>query len=123
MISDIFIFLHGRNTMKKLFVIFVTLYMIATFSTVALTAAETLKVEGLCGMCKTRIEKAAKDIDGVARAEWDKATKKLTLEFDSDKTKVETISKAVARIGHDTEKDKANDNVYDSLPGCCKYRK
>ena len=109
--------------MKKLSLIFIKLYMIVTFSTITLTAAETLKVEGLCGMCKTRIEKAAKDVEGVTRAEWDRATKELTLEFDSGKTKVKTISKAIARVGHDTEKDKANDNVYNSLPGCCKYRK
>jgi Cu(I)/Ag(I) efflux system membrane fusion protein len=28
----------------------------------------------------------------------------------------------VAKAGHDTEKYKATDKVYNDLPGCCKYR-
>ncbi|MDR2026148.1 MAG: copper chaperone [Prevotellaceae bacterium] len=81
-----------------------------------------LKVSGSCGMCKTRIEKAAKDVDGVTVANWDKESQQLHLHFDSAKTSVNAVSKAIAKTGHDTEKDKANDDVYNALPGCCKYR-
>ena len=73
-------------------------------------------------MCKTRIEKAAQEVAGVTRAEWDNETKMLALEFDSAKTGIEAISKAIAEVGHDTEKDKADDLVYHDLPDCCKYR-
>jgi Cu(I)/Ag(I) efflux system membrane fusion protein len=81
-----------------------------------------LKVLGSCGMCKTRIEKAAKSVDGVTVASWDKETQQLHLHFDSKKTSVDAISKAIAKTGHDTEKDKADDETYNALPGCCKYR-
>jgi Cu(I)/Ag(I) efflux system membrane fusion protein len=81
-----------------------------------------LKVQGSCGMCKTRIEKAAKDIDGVTVANWDKDSQQLHLHFDPKKTSVDAVSKAIAKIGHDTEKDRAEDDVYNALPGCCKYR-
>jgi Cu(I)/Ag(I) efflux system membrane fusion protein len=81
-----------------------------------------LKVQGSCGMCKTRIEKAAKGIEGVTVANWDKDAQQLHLHFDPKKTSVDAISKAVAKTGHDTEKDKADDEVYNALPGCCKYR-
>jgi copper chaperone CopZ len=82
----------------------------------------TLKVQGMCDMCKERIEKAAKGVDGVVFAKWDKEAQTLQFRYDSAKTSPETVSKAIAKTGHDTEKDKADDAVYASLPGCCRYR-
>ncbi|MDR1171001.1 MAG: cation transporter [Bacteroidales bacterium] len=82
-----------------------------------------LKASGSCEMCKTRIEKAAKDLDGVTVANWDRDIQQLHLHFDPKKTSVDAISKAIAKTGHDTEKDRADDVVYNVLPDCCKYRK
>ncbi|MFA5329923.1 MAG: cation transporter [Prolixibacteraceae bacterium] len=87
----------------------------------ATTKTETLKVSGNCDMCKTRIEKAAK-IDGVTKAEWSKKDKTLTASFDPAKTNIEAIGKKIAAAGHDNEKAKATDKVYNKLPGCCQYR-
>ncbi|HZK93402.1 MAG TPA: cation transporter [Prolixibacteraceae bacterium] len=92
-----------------------------TASQVAATKTETLKVSGNCGMCKTRIEKAAK-IDGVSKAEWDRTSKMLAVTYDPSKTSIDQVGKKVAAAGHDTEKVKAEDKVYSSLPACCKYR-
>jgi len=33
------------------------------------------------------------------------------------------IHKAIANAGHDTDKEKAPDEVYKNLPGCCQYTK
>jgi Cu(I)/Ag(I) efflux system membrane fusion protein len=81
-----------------------------------------LKAGGACGMCKTRIEKAAKSVEGVASAVWNKENQRLHIHFDDAKTSLEAISKAVAKAGHDTDKDKADDKTYNALPDCCKYR-
>ncbi len=81
---------------------------------------ESLKISGNCDMCKTRIEKAAK-IDGVSKAEWDKKSEMLAVTFDPAKTNIDQVGKKVAAAGHDTEKAKADDKAYSSLPGCCKY--
>lgn len=81
-----------------------------------------LKVEGRCDMCKKRIETAALSVEGVSSAIWDKKTKELHLNFDEKKTSIEAISKAIAKVGHDTEKDKTDKKTYNALPGCCKYR-
>ncbi|MDO9511982.1 MAG: efflux RND transporter periplasmic adaptor subunit [Bacteroidales bacterium] len=78
-------------------------------------------VAGNCEMCKERIEKAAKSITGVATAEWNIKTKKLHTSFDKSKTSIMNIQKAIARVGHDTEKFKAPDDVYSKLPECCLY--
>ncbi|MDR1609931.1 MAG: copper chaperone [Candidatus Symbiothrix sp.] len=82
-----------------------------------------LAVNGSCEMCKERIESTAKAVEGVAGAEWDDEEQQLHLNFDTAETSLETISKALAQAGHDTEFDKAPDEVYNALPACCKYRK
>jgi Cu(I)/Ag(I) efflux system membrane fusion protein len=82
-----------------------------------------MKVYGNCEMCKERIETAAKGINGVSFAEWESETGQLRLNFDPAKTSLDAIGKAIAKVGHDTEKHKADDEVYDALPECCKYRK
>jgi Cu(I)/Ag(I) efflux system membrane fusion protein len=81
-----------------------------------------LEVQGLCEMCKERIEKAAKSISGVTSASWDIKTRQLHLGFDPVKTSVDAVAKAVAKAGHDTDKYKAAKATYDALPSCCKYR-
>ena len=78
------------------------------------------KVLGECGMCKSRIEKAAK-VDGVSSAEWNESTKILKVVYQPSKINVETIHKNIAKVGHDTELEKADDEIYNKLPSCCKY--
>ena len=80
------------------------------------------KVSGNCEMCKERIETAAKSVAGVASAEWSAETKLLHISFDGGKTNIDTIQKAIAKAGHDTEKYKAPEDVYKALPECCLYR-
>ena len=80
-----------------------------------------VKVYGNCEMCKNRIDEAAKDVVGVISADWDIDSKMLHLEFDTEKVSLETVEKAIATVGHDTENFRAPDNVYDELPGCCLY--
>ncbi len=79
-------------------------------------------VAGNCGMCKARIEKAAKDVSGVLDANWNKETKDLIVSFDGSKVSQEEIENAVAKSGHDTNIATADDDIYDKLPGCCQYR-
>lgn len=83
---------------------------------------ESIKVLGSCDMCKARIEKAAK-IDGVNKAEWNKETKILTLVYNPSVTTGEAVQKKIAAAGHDTEKFRADDKVYNSLPACCHYER
>jgi periplasmic mercuric ion binding protein len=86
------------------------------------TKTETIKVWGNCGMCKDRIEKAV-TTEGATSASWDSKTQMLTVSFDPSKTNADALSKKIASAGHDTEKYKADEKVYNSLPGCCKYER
>ena len=82
---------------------------------------DSLIVYGKCGMCKSRIEGAAKKIDGVSKVKWEDT--KNMLFYTSDGTvKKEDISNALLKLGHDTELGKAPDDIYNDLPGCCHYR-
>ena len=83
---------------------------------------QKIDVKGNCQMCKDRIEQTANGLDGVLLATWDQKSEELNLSFDSSKTSVDTISKTIAEVGHDTEKYKADLDVYNALPACCKYR-
>ena len=85
--------------------------------------SEKFKVAGNCGMCENRIEKAANSVEGVTSAEWDKETNILEVKFSSDQTDLHKIHMAIDKVGHDTEIHKASDDVYDKLPGCCKYQR
>lgn len=84
---------------------------------------EMFKIAGNCEMCKDRIEKVALSLNGVKSAEWNIETKMMHVSFDSDQIKLIDIHKAIALAGHDTELEKAPDNVYNELPECCLYRK
>lgn len=79
------------------------------------------EVSGVCGMCEKRIEKAAL-MKGVKFADWNKQTQMLKVIYKTQKIEELDIHKAVAKVGHDTQKVKADDVVYNSLPACCAYR-
>lgn len=83
----------------------------------------TFKVYGKCGMCKKRIEAAAAGVDGVEAAAWNIDSGTLTVTYDAQKISEIDIHKAIADVGHDTEKAKATDETYNKLMGCCKYER
>lgn len=78
-------------------------------------------VRGNCGMCKTSIEDAVKEVKGISKATWNKDKKKIAISFDATKTNAVAIHKAIATTGYDTEKMAGNEEAYQNLPGCCKY--
>ena len=107
--------------MKTKVLTLVCMFLLGTSMVFAQAKTEKFEVNGNCGMCKTRIEKAAKSVDGVTTADWVQETKMLTVAFDSTKTTVHKVQMAIAKVGHDTPMHKASDEVYNALPGCCKY--
>jgi hypothetical protein len=105
----------------KIFPIAVCLMLTSVFAA-AQSKTETFKVSGNCGMCKTRIEKAAKSV-GATEAKWDADTKELTVTFESSLSNAAKIQQKIAEVGHDNNGYTATDDVYNKLPGCCKYER
>ncbi|GAB3833267.1 heavy-metal-associated domain-containing protein [Pontibacter rugosus] len=87
------------------------------------TKTATFGVGGKCGMCKNRIEEATLGLEGVKLVNWNLERKVLTVKYDPAKVSEADIQKQVASVGHDTEKVKASDEAYNSLPGCCQYER
>lgn len=107
--------------MKKIILIFTLLATTATFAQNK-NAKASMEVDGVCMMCKERIEKAAIRTKGVKSAVWNVDTHELKLIYDERKTDLKTISKKIAEVGHDTIEIKATDEAYESVHPCCKYR-
>ena len=102
----------------------ITLMLLFTSITFAQNknAKATLEVDGVCGMCKVRIEKAAIKNKGVKSAIWSVESKRLSLIFNDEKTNLNQISKSIAEAGHDNKILKATDEAYGKVHPCCKYR-
>ncbi len=107
--------------MKK--IIFLILISSTVFSQKKNIVEESFEVNGVCKMCKARIEKTAFKQKGVKNAEWDINNHLLTVLYDKSKLDINQIHKSIAKVGHDTSKEEAPDEVYDNLPMCCLYNR
>ena len=106
---------------KVLLIIGIMLLGIAGFAQNK-NAHASIEVDGVCGMCKERIEKASIQAKGVKSAVWSVETHELKLIYNEGKTDLAKIQQSVADSGHDTQDVKAKDEVYEGIADCCKYR-
>lgn len=83
---------------------------------------DTFEVKGNCGMCKARIEKASVQLKGVKYASWNVDSKELSVIYNESKCSISDIKEAISKVGHDTDEFTADNEVYEKLPDCCKYR-
>lgn len=114
--------------MKK--IIFIFSLLLIGFSAQAQTkevkknknAKISFEVDGICGMCKKRIETAALRTKGVKFAIWNVKTHQLNIILDERKTDINNIQKNIAIVGHDSKGYIASEEAYSSVHPCCKYR-
>ena len=109
--------------MKTKMLSLVALFMFGAIAVFAGNKTENFKVYGNCEMCKARIEKAAKSVEGVSAAQWNSETKMLALTFDDSKTDGHKVQQAIAKVGHDTDMHKSTDEAYNKIAACCKYER
>lgn len=107
--------------MKKIVLALTLLVTTITFAQNK-NAKASIEVDGVCLMCKERIEKAAIKAKGVKSAIWNVKTHELKLIYDARKTNLKTIQQSIADVGHDTKEIKATDEAYNSVHPCCLYR-
>lgn len=108
--------------MKTLNIFLAIFFALSSFTISAQTKKETVKVWGNCGMCKSTIEKAAKNA-GATAASWDVDSKILAVSYASTKTSLKAIEEKIAAAGYDTKNVAADGKAYDNLHGCCKYER
>jgi len=78
-------------------------------------AKVSFEVDGICGMCKKRIETAALKSKGVKFAIWSVKTHQLSVILDERKTDVKKIQKNIAAVGHDSKGFVASEETYSSV--------
>ncbi len=116
------------NIQIKKLPFFVAALMILNVNSCALLKGNKNKVTtsfavyGSCEMCKARIENAL-DRKGIQTAYWSAEEQKVFITYQSDVFSEEQLHNIMAMVGHDTDKVKADNIVYQNLPGCCHYRK
>jgi len=108
--------------MKKLILLGLFLCVGISVSAQNKNAKATIEVDGVCTMCKDRIEKAAIKSKGVKSAVWNVETHELKLIYNESKTDLVTIQNSIAAVGHDTKEIKATAEAYATVHPCCKYR-
>lgn len=107
--------------MKTRSIVLSIMFLFGTVSLFAQNVTKKFTVKGNCEMCEKRIETAAKAVDGVTLADWDKDTKIMEVTYDASKTSEDAVQLAIANAGHDTPMHKADPDVYNELPKCCQY--
>ena len=107
--------------MKTLFGIALSLLISISAQAQSKITNTTLEVDGVCGMCKKRIENAAY-LPGVKKVNWDVETHALSLTFRNDKVSQEEIIASINEAGHDVESAPASTEQYENIHGCCRYR-
>ena len=107
--------------MKNLIIALIMLMGVVSFAQNK-NARASMEVDGVCLMCKERIEKACIKTKGVKSAVWNVETHELKLIYDERKTNLETITKSIVSVGHDTKELKATEEAYNSVHDCCRYR-
>ncbi|WP_187240756.1 heavy-metal-associated domain-containing protein [Mesonia sp. HuA40] len=85
-------------------------------------ARTSLVVDGVCGMCKERIEKASIKTKGVKSAIWNVETHELKLIYNAKKADLGEVKQNILAVGHDVNDLKASDEAYNSVHACCRYR-
>jgi hypothetical protein len=105
----------------KIFLITTLFIAIANFAIAQKVKTETFKVSGECGMCKKKIETAAKNA-GATNALWSSQTKMLKVTYAATVSS-SAIQQKIADTGYDTPQFKATDEAYNSLDKCCQYER
>ncbi|MET2983969.1 heavy-metal-associated domain-containing protein [Aureibaculum conchae] len=109
--------------MKKIILVIIAFAAISfTAEAQSKTSKATFEVDGVCKMCKDRIEKAALTTKGVKFASWNIEKKELYCIFNNKKTSLMKLKQVMADAGHDTKEIKATDEAYGAIDECCKYR-
>jgi|SRR5690554_6322099 len=108
--------------MKKIILIISVIFMGSMGFAQNKNERASIIVDGVCGMCKERIEKASIRTKGVKSATWNVDTHELKLIYNAQRTDLDKIHQSIAESGHDTEKVKAADHIYNKIDACCKYR-
>ena len=105
--------------MKTILFVLAVCFSQVLFSQQAKKQTIVIQTSAQCDDCKERIEGALNYTKGVKFADLDLESKKVTVQFLTKKTSIETIKAIIAKIGYDADDVKADISAVQKLPKCC----
>ncbi len=80
-----------------------------------------IQVRQRCNSCNKYIVKTALSVVGVKKAEWNNDSNVLLVEFDAQKTNLNTVELEIVEAGYETPNHRGNIKYYSQIPNCCQY--
>ena len=74
----------------------------------------------VCETCGKHFQSNIYNIDGVQMYELDEKAMTITVYYNTKKTDLHRIRKAISELGYDADDIKADPAAYEKLDGCCK---
>lgn len=105
--------------MKKLLLSIIGLCMVAFVTLADNPTVVKIKTSAICKMCKERIEKKLAFTKGVTDVNLNLDDKVVTVAYNSKKTSVEQIKKAINETGYDADDMPKDEKAHGKLPSCC----
>ena len=97
-----------------------SLFAVSGCSTVETRTTKIKVPTAQCMMCANKIEKAVKEVDGVAEVAVDMDVKVVSVTYDASRTEMAALEQAITGAGYQANKAPADSAAYANLPDCCK---
>ena len=116
-----------KNSVLKSIVLVVSIFFFSNFTSAQKTTQKVVIKTFLhcdhckeCETCGLKFKDQMLKIAGVKMYELDEKAMTITVFYNSKKTNLENIKKAISKLGYDADDVKADPQAYENLDGCCK---
>lgn len=106
--------------MKNHLIKLICILSLISFGANAQITKAVIKTSGNCETCKETLEHNMKFEKGVKSVSFDIDSKNLSVQYDSKKTTIDALRKAVTKLGYDADSLPADPKAYNKLKDCCK---
>ncbi|MET0760672.1 MAG: heavy metal-associated domain-containing protein [Flavobacterium sp.] len=115
-----------KNLLKSMLLVFAVFFISNTAMAQKTNQRAVIKTFLHCDHCKEcetcglKFKDQMLKISGVKMYELDEKAMTITVYYNSKKTNLITIKKAISKLGYDADDVKADPQAYENLDGCCK---
>ncbi len=107
--------------MKSTVIVLLSSLVIYSCSETSTNKTVSIKVNGVCSMCKETMEKPLTKDVGVISRNWNVDSKIMEITYDTTAITLREIESLIAQTGYKTEHIPADTAAYNNLHECCKY--
>jgi mercuric ion binding protein len=101
-------------------VLFFTVLIVFSSSSLRSQDTLTLRTSVICGMCKSKVETELGYVRGVRKVEVDLMARQVNIVYQARKISAQRLREILSEVGYDADEIKAKKEAYDQLPACCR---